>query len=187
MIITNNEEALRVKCEDVSSDEIGSIIELLEKELEHSAKLGRPGIGLAAPQIGIAKNVAIVRIDHIYKVNLVNCKIINKYDLATFKDEGCLSFPGRVEDTMRYQEVHITDNLIYPKSFIAAGLMAVVIQHELDHLNGVLLPDLALGKKFELNNTMSIKTKPGPNDPCFCGKIDPITNKVKKYKKCCGG
>ena len=174
MIIVNNEEALRVKCADVSLEEIGPIVELLEKELEHSAKLGRPGIGLAAPQIGIAKNIAIVRIDNLYKVNLVNCKIQNKYDKAIFQDEGCLSFPGRIENTMRYQEIHIVNNIIDPHSFVATGLMAVVIQHELDHLNGVLLPDIAIEKK-----TYSPNLKLGPNDKCFCGSL-------KKYKRCHG-
>jgi peptide deformylase len=170
MIIVNNEEALKIRCENAIPDEVGSIVEKLEQELEYSIRMGRPGIGLAAPQIGIAKNVAIVRLDNNYKVNLVNCNIKDKYDLEIFRDEGCLSFPGRIENTMRYQEVHIVDNLVYPKSFIVSGLMAVVVQHELDHLNGILLPDIALQKP---------KKKVGPNDPCVCG------SKIK-FKKCCG-
>lgn len=169
MIITNNEEALRVKCENVLPEEVGALVEQLERELEYSARLGRPGIGLAAPQIGIAKNIAIVRLDNVYKVDLVNCTINNKYDRIMFKGEGCLSFPGRIEDTMRYQEIQISDNLIHPQSFIVSGLMAIVCQHELDHLNGVLLPDIALPKP---------KKKVGPNDPCACGS-------GRKYKKCC--
>lgn len=178
MIITNNEKALRVKTSDVSAEEAAAIIEQLERELEYSGRLGRFGIGLAAPQIGIAKNVAVVRINNLYKVNLVNAKIQNAYDLSHFKDEGCLSFPGRVEDTMRYQETYIVNNLVYPNSFIATGLMSVVIQHELDHLNSTLLPDKAIVK--------SKQRKPKPNDPCVCGKINPLTGKIKKYKKCCG-
>jgi peptide deformylase len=176
MIITNNEEALRIKCEDVTLEEVGPLIELLERELEHSAKLGRPGIGLAAPQIGIAKNIAIVRLDNVYKLDLINCKIEKQYDQAVFKEEGCLSFPGRIEDTLRYQEIYVVSNLVKPYSFEAAGLMVVVCQHELDHLNGILLPDAALNKNMAitLSNT---KSKLGPNEPCFCGS-------GKKYKKC---
>lgn len=175
MIIKNNEEALRVKCEDVKPEEIGELVELLERELDISAKLGSPGIGLALPQIGIAKKLAIVRIDDI-KVNLVNARIEVGYDLSIFKDEGCLSFPGRVENTMRYQEIKIADNAVYPHSFIATGLTAICIQHELDHLNSVLLPDRAIKAKVKI----------GPNDPCFCGTIDVNTGKIKKYKKCHG-
>lgn len=176
MIITNDEAALRVKCEDASQEEVGPIIEQLERELEYSAKMGRQGIGLASPQIGIAKNIAIVRIDHRYKFNLVNCRIEKAYDECIFRDEGCLSYPGRVEDTKRFQEVYITGNTTFPNSFILTGLPAIVAQHELDHLNGILLPDIAVPKKQKL----------GPNDPCSCGKLDPTTNKVKKFKRCCG-
>ena len=77
MIIVNDEAALRLECEDVNFEESKAIINTLEQELYNSAKTGNPGIGLAAPQCGIAKNVAIIRINDIYKVNLVNCSIEN--------------------------------------------------------------------------------------------------------------
>lgn len=170
MIITNNEEALRQPCEDVSSDEVGNLISTLEAELENSNRLGKTGIGLAAPQIGLHKKVAIVRLGKGLNVNLVNAKIEKAYDQALFRSEGCLSFPGRVEDTMRYQEIYITNNLTYPHSFVATGLFAVVIQHELDHVNGILLPDRAITKP-------SINLK--PYDLCHC-------NSGKKFKKCHG-
>ena len=50
---------------------------------------------------------------------------------------GCLSFINRVEDVIRYNEIVISDNLVYPQRAILTGLMAVCVQHELDHLNGV--------------------------------------------------
>ena len=143
----------------------------------NSARLGNPGIGLAAPQIGIHKKIAIVRINNELKVDLVNCRIDKKYNLQLFKDEGCLSFPNRREDTMRYQEITIIDNLVAPHNFIATDLFAICIQHELDHLNGILLPDKAI---------IRTKFKVGPNETCPCGKINPITHKPFKYKKCCG-
>lgn len=172
MIITNNEEALRVHCEDVLEHEVGELVSLLEAELLLSAKNGNPGIGLAAPQIGIAKNIAIVRLGKNYNVDLINCKIEKKYDQKIFEDEGCLSFPGRSERTNRFQEIYVTGNLKFPHTFIAKGLPAVVIQHELDHLNKILLPDVAIPKQFLSKN------KIGPNDPCICGSN-------RKYKKCC--
>jgi peptide deformylase len=170
MIITNDEVALRVKCVPVLSEEIGELVALLERELEHSAKLGRSGIGLAAIQIGIPKQIAIVRISKDYSFNLINCHIENAYDLERFTDEGCLSFPGKVEDTMRYQEIHIVDNATHPNGMILQGLPAVVAQHELDHINGRLLIDAAIPKL--------IAKKPRPNDLCDCGKM-------KKAKRCC--
>lgn len=183
MIIINNEEALRVKCEDVLPDEVGSLIEILEKELDYANKLGKGGIGLAAPQIGIAKKIAIVRLGNHkdYDLNLVNCHIEKGYDPSIYVDEGCLSFPGRVETTTRFQEVLISNNLVYPNSFIVTGLSAVVCQHEIDHYSSVLFMDHTLPKVVSMS-TSKVK----PNDPCICGKIDPSVGKVKKFKKCCG-
>jgi peptide deformylase len=170
MIIKNNEDALRVKCEDVKENEIGDLVFTLENELNLSAKLGNPGIGLAAPQIGIAKKIAIVRLGNI-SINLVNASIANFYNSFIFKEEGCLSFPGRVENTKRFEEIHVVDNLSYPNKFVATGLLSVVIQHELDHLNSTLFTDHKIKEV--------IRKKVGPNDLCICGSI-------KKYKKCCG-
>lgn len=163
-----------MKCLDVLPEEVGELVATLERELEHSEKLGRKGIGLAAPQIGIAKKIAIVRIDNNHSVDLINCRITNAYDPALFTDEGCLSVPGRLEDTMRFQEVHIVDNLMYPNAFIATGLMSVVVQHELEHLDSVLFFDKAVQKKKEV----PIKIKLRPNDQCSCGS-------GKKAKRCC--
>jgi peptide deformylase len=177
MIITNNEDALRVKCEDVTSEEAVAIIATLESELDYANRLGKGGIGLAAPQIGIAKNVAIVRMDrsHGLDINLVNCKLEKGFDPSIFKDEGCLSFPGRVENTTRFQEIHIVNNLVYPHTFIATGLISVVCQHELDHLNQILFLDHMLPKIIPVVRGAKV----GPNEPCSCGS-------GKKYKKCCG-
>lgn len=172
MIIINDEEALRVKCEDVLPGEVGELISVLESELAGANRLGKGGIGLAAPQIGIAKRIAIVRLDNL-NIDLVNCHLEKGYDPAIFKEEGCLSFPGRVEDTTRFQEVYITDNLVYPHTFTATGLVAVVCQHELDHINSVLFMD------HKIEKLVPKKKKVGPNDPCMCGSS-------KKYKKCCG-
>ena len=147
MIITNP-DLLRFPCEDVQLSEIEELRQKLETELNNSESLGFPGIGLACPQIGIYKKMAIVRVPlrdgKIIRLDLVNCRIIAGYDKAVFDNEGCLSIPDRVERTLRYQEILVEGNLAEPKRFIAQGLVAVVIQHELDHLSGILLPDVAL-------------------------------------------
>ena len=168
MIVTS-EKDLRVQCVDVLPEEVIELVERLDTELNNSAKNGLPGIGLAGPQIGINKNIAIIRISKEISINLVNAKIVSSYDKALFDGEGCLSFPGRYEKTMRYQEIHVIND-VEPKSFIAKGLFAVAVAHELDHLSGILLPDIALKK------TKKLKVR--PNDPCSCGSL-------KKYKKCC--
>jgi peptide deformylase len=181
MIITNNEAALRVKCDTVNLDEVGELIATLEKELDYANRLGKGGIGLAAPQIGIAKDIAIIRMNKI-SFNLVNAKLIQGFDPATFPEEGCLSFPGRVENTIRFQEIYVSNNLVEPHSFVASGLVAVVCQHELDHLNSTLFMDRSLPKPV----TVIKGAKVGPNEPCSCGQIDLLTGKIKKFKKCHG-
>ena len=173
MIITNDEKALRVFCEPVLSQEISELVETLEKELNYANTLGKSGIGLAAPQIGIAKDIAIIRLPKL-NLNLVNAKLDKGFDPAIFKDEGCLSFPGRTEDTTRFQEVYITNNMAEPHSFIATGFLAVVVGHELDHLNSTLFMDRIHLKQVTIINTIKV----GSNELCPC-------NSGKKYKRCC--
>src|ERR1035437_2834744 len=170
-MITTDNEILRKKCDPATLDEAKNIIHLLDEELIRLARLGSGGIGLAAPQISIHKRVAIIRLNESTKINLVNCKIEKMYDKFLFKGEGCLSIPGKLEDTMRFNEVHITNNLVEPHSFIATGLIAVVCQHEIDHLNGILFTD-------HMDKPIFNKIKVGPNDRCICGSNI-------KYKKCC--
>jgi peptide deformylase len=165
MIVTD-EALLRLPCEDVAPEEVGPLREKLEQEFERSGAIGRPGVGLAAPQIGVAKKMAIVRAPG-HSVDLVNCFIENAYDLSVFEGEGCLSFPGRHERTKRYGEVHVVGNAVEPPGFVSRGFGAIVVQHELDHLVGRLLPDYALRAP-----------KVRPNDPCPC-------QSGKKYKRCC--
>jgi peptide deformylase len=175
MIITNDEPALRVQCQPVSADEVGALIEALEKELEYANRLGKNGIGLAAPQIGIAKDIAIIRLPKV-RLDLINAKLVQGFDPAVFTDEGCLSFPGRTENTMRYQEVHISGNLVEPHTFVATGFVAVVCQHELDHLNSTLFMDRKIAKPATVVSNIA---KVGPNEKCPCGS-------GRKYKKCHG-
>jgi len=170
-MIIKNSESIRLKCEDVKPEEVKHLIDLLEKELEESGRQGYPGIGLAAPQLGIPKKIAIVRLAKYggKDINLVNCEITKKFNPFLFKNEGCLSFPDKTEDTIRYNEILVENNAVEPKRFIALDLEAVVCQHEIDHWNGKLFFDYKVEKP---------KQKTRPNDLCSCGS-------GKKFKKCC--
>jgi len=182
MIITD-EALLRVESVPVLPEEIGPLRDQLERELIRSAARGHEGVGLAAVQIGIPQQMAIVRTKD-YSVDLINCEIVKGYDKAIFENEGCLSFPGRFERTWRYQEIHINNNA-EPKNkeFVARGFLAVICQHELDHLDGRLLPDVAIPSlnlnPENLNKTVFKREKRRPNELCFCGSS-------VKFKRCCG-
>ncbi len=164
MIVTKI-ESLRGASSDAGLNEAKLIINCLEKELAAINSQSTIGVGLAAPQIGIKKRVAIVRVRET-AVNLVNAKIECGYGKFLFCDEGCLSFPGTKVNKIRYGEIHVVNNLVEPERFIATGFLAVAIQHELDHLDGILLSDNA------------IKT-PRANSLCWCGS-------GKKFKGCHG-
>lgn len=168
-MIIKDEKFLKQKCEMVLENEKDELIRSLEEELKNEQ-----GIGLSAIQIGILKKAAIVRIPTVsgmISVNLINAKIEKSFDPFIFAEEGCLSFPNDRFDTKRYNEILVTND-VEPKRFVATGLLAVAIQHELDHLDGVLF--------FNHANKAMSKQKQAPNEACACGS-------GKKFKKCCRG
>lgn len=108
------------------------------------------GIGLAANQVGVNKSIFVVDISPIedyekYKpITMINPKIVNKSDELVMIEEGCLSIPdirGEVirpkEITIKYQDIDLNEQQID-----ADDLYARVIQHEYDHLKGILFIDL---------------------------------------------
>lgn len=132
MILTDKKEITR-PCKDTNIFEGSQIIRLLEEELINSKE---PGIGLAAPQIGVYKKVLIVRVKD--KVDLINPVIIEQHDPIVFEGEGCLSFPGQSVNTLRYAEIFVKD-VLHPSGIVCTGLEAVAVAHEIDHLNGITM------------------------------------------------
>lgn len=141
MIITDEKELVELgrKSELASFEEINDIVKKLEQGLNWSANNGRPGVGLAAPQIGIAKKVFIIRIPGYksFDLNVANAEIKEKYDVFFMDGEGCLSYPDVTARTKRYQEILLINNLASPNKVILTGLPAVIAQHEMEHLEGV--------------------------------------------------
>ncbi|UUZ85816.1 peptide deformylase [Paenibacillus sp. P26] len=103
------------------------------------------GVGLAAPQIGILKRVIVMDVgdDH-GLIELINPEIIER-DGEQFGPEGCLSIPGLSGDVRRAQKVKVKGLDRNGNEIVVEGedLLARCIQHEVDHLNGVLYTDLA--------------------------------------------
>jgi len=106
-----------------------------------------PGIGLAAVQIGILKRVIVIDIskepEKKSPLFLVNPKITYKSKDTSIYEEGCLSLPGYFAEIERPAECHLNylDYHGKKKELKAQGLLATCIQHELDHLNGILFID----------------------------------------------
>ena len=105
--------------------------------------LAGKGIGLAAPQVGILKRLFVVQLtDDIPRV-FFNPKIVGQSEETTKYEEGCLSLPGIYADVVRPVAIRIHAWNEKGKSFTldADGLLSRVIQHELDHLYGIMFVD----------------------------------------------
>ena len=155
----------------------------------------KDGIGLAANQVGIDAAVAVVNVRE--PIVLINPEIVSRETEIPFY-EGCLSFPGKGVNTKRYETVEVTSDNV-DGTIIFSGvdtgeeargtwesekhtyqvkdrdlriLEAVCVQHEIDHLNGLVCMDR------KIDTTYRAQKKPGRNEPCYCGS-------GRKYKKCC--
>lgn len=102
------------------------------------------GVGLAAPQIGVSKRLFVADVGD-GPIRLVNPRLVDHKGRA-MGTEGCLSIPGILGQVDRWKSVVVKglDELGEPVIYEAGGLLAVVFQHELDHLDGQLFTDLAV-------------------------------------------
>ena len=102
------------------------------------------GVGLAAPQVGILKRLVVIDTYEGQPLVLINPKIVEK-DGEQIGDEGCLSLPGKVAVVKRPNHVvcEALDRDMNPIRVEGEGLLARAICHELDHLDGILYPDVA--------------------------------------------
>ena len=105
-----------------------------------------PGIGLAAPQIGHGLRLAVVdlqRDEQRTPMHLVNPEIVAASDELATREEGCLSLPGQYADVTRAARVKVRylDLDGARREIEAEGLLAACLQHEIDHLDGILFVD----------------------------------------------
>lgn len=153
------------------------------------------GVGLSANQIGIDKRICVINVKE--PIVLVNPEIVSYGDKSVVYNEGCISIPKTLtkpKNTIRYTSVTVkTDNLgeltfsadkteynTFEDLKTDKGLLeAVVVQHEIDHLNGILITD-----KSRIYNPQFIKnTSYGRNDRVMIKSMDGSDSKFLKYKK----
>ena len=143
-ILTEPNKVLREKSLEVESVD-KDLQNLMDDMLE--TMYAAPGIGLAAIQIGIPKRIIVLDIS--YKegkknpMYFVNPEIIEKSNKNSTYEEGCLSVPGQFAEIDRPDKCHIKylDYFGQHKEMKAEGMLATCIQHEMDHLEGILFID----------------------------------------------
>tara|TARA_R100000322_G_scaffold54285_1_gene33661 strand:- start:82 stop:714 length:633 start_codon:yes stop_codon:yes gene_type:complete len=189
----NNNPLINKKAKEVSVEEGLAIAEELFQILNQRGD----GIGLAANQVGIDAQVAVVNVTE--PLVLINPKYIKK-EVEIMYGEGCLSYPGQAIKTKRYRDVIIKtaqseSGWYFSGAEIPADesrgsweverkkkdsdlrlLESVCVQHEIDHLNGITIHD----REIKLEPTKSEK-KIGRNQLVTIKKGDAV--KVLKYKK----
>ena len=171
MEIIKDINKLRIKSEPVQKED--SWMYLAEQMF--NVMLENKGVGLAAIQVGIPERLFVMKDQkHGDLLAIVNPKIDDIYDPFIYPDERCLSFPGVSLSTNRFKYVRMTywcynkqlEEFVQRTSTFD-GNESVVVQHEYDHLEGIVMSD----KEYKSKEV-------GRNDPCPCGS-------GKKFKKCC--
>ena len=124
-----------------------------------------PGIGLAAVQVGVLKRLIVIDIskekDKKNPLFLINPEIVSRSKKTSIYEEGCLSLPGHFAEIERPAECHVKyiDYTGKEKEIKADGLLSTCIQHEVDHLNGILFIDYLSKLKKDMILKKLIKHK----------------------------
>ena len=143
-IIVAPDPRLNQPCEKVASVD-ADLVRLMDDMLE--TMYAAPGIGLAAPQVGVLKRIVVIDVskdaDNPKPMQLVNPEIVWASDELADYEEGCLSLPDHYSQVTRPARVRVSymDRTGETQEIEADGLLAVCLQHEMDHLEGVLFVD----------------------------------------------
>ena len=161
-IIVAPDPRLKVKAKPVAKvdDRIRKLLDDMVETM-HAA----PGIGLAAPQIGQALRMLVIDIakdgEPSEPRKFVNPEIVWASDELLLWEEGCLSLPDQFAEVERPKEVKVRylDETGAKKELHATGLLAICLQHEMDHLDGVLFVDHISALRRNMILRKLVKTK----------------------------
>ena len=138
-IVKYPDPVLRQKADPV--DEIDDeILRLADDMIE--AMYVDEGVGLAAPQIGVSKRIVVLDLDGSFHI-LINPKLVEASEEEDASQEGCLSVPGVEAPVVRKRRARVCATDLEGKEIevVGEGLIARALQHEVDHLDGVLFID----------------------------------------------
>ncbi len=161
-IVWAPDPVLKAKCARVETVD-DDVRRLMDDMLE--TMYDAPGVGLAAPQVGVKRRVIVVdcaRADEEpAPLRMVNPELIAVSGDEAINEEGCLSLPGHYADVTRPAEakVRYLDETGAPREIEAAGLLATCIQHEIDHINGILFVDHLSALKRNMILKKMVKAK----------------------------
>ena len=152
-IVTLPDPVLRRKARGITKfdKDLSTVIDDMVETMREA-----PGVGLAAPQIGLSERLIVIEYyereedeedeEAPKKVwAMINPEIVKASDERLMGVEGCLSIPGLLGEVERHAEVQVKGLNRHgkPMKIKAKGWLARIFQHEIDHLNGVVFPDLA--------------------------------------------
>jgi peptide deformylase len=162
--VGENTSVLRQKAEQVKKID-ADLLQLIQDMFEamHAAQ----GIGLAAPQVGVSERVIVIDVEE-YHPEILPIALINPMITGAtgeeLGEEGCLSLPGYRGIVRRAMDVTAKGLLSngHKIEFEASGLMARVLQHEIDHLDGVLFIDRLIPEDQKLLDESQPRSRPEP-------------------------
>ena len=142
-------DILRAKSTSVLPSELRKYMRLAEDMVKYIKNPDNGGVGLAAPQIGVNKRIISVSLlrdadDENYRtIAMINPEITEHTHEMECDNEGCLSIPGENGDVDRWKRIKVSyiDTSLRPQSILLSWLAARIVQHEVDHLDGVLFTD----------------------------------------------
>ena len=144
-VLKDGDDILRIKSiPTLITDEVRDLVSNMKETM-----LAENGIGLSAPQVGINLRVIVIQLMSAGKLvgpvqEMINPVITNYSDDTMEYEEGCLSIPGEYIRIDRPRSIHVKFQTLsgkYKKWFLK-GLEARIVQHEIDHLDGILMTDL---------------------------------------------
>ncbi|MDD2486966.1 MAG: peptide deformylase [Candidatus Gracilibacteria bacterium] len=144
-----NNQILRTVSEEITTNEIRKYSKIGEEMVKFIKDSNNGGVGLAAPQVGISKRLICVSLlrsydDESFKtIFMINPRILEHSTTTDFDKEGCLSVPKEFGEVERFTELKLSyldskgkENILFLK-----GIAARIVQHEVDHLDGILFTD----------------------------------------------
>jgi peptide deformylase len=149
MRIVTNPERLSKVCEPVDYKTSRQIANKMIMFLLSHKNIGNNSIGLACNQLGLDGRILLIKQGNRWE-RIINPVILNRSDETIISEEKCLSIKKKSVKVERYTSIKIiqdleniyhTDKIMNYKEMEFSGLDAIVIQHEIDHLNGILITD----------------------------------------------